>query len=218
MVIYLVIKTYAPAANIDSSLLMVTYLLCAISPACNLLRAMIIVLNLFSVDCWNNNTLRDDPANISLYGGPLLFLSLQVVLFSALVIWNETGYSWLRRRQYKPVLSDAERSGSYQSHNCSRWSQSTSDEKGLVVSDISKSYGSVTALEDVSLEVGKGEVLALLGPNGAGKSTLISLIRGDIYPTGVYGDILVDDVSVLKNRSNARAKLGVCPQIDGMFK
>ena len=48
----------------------------------------------------------------------------------------------------------------------------------LELRDISKSFGSVQALSDVDLEVGRGEVMALVGDNGAGKSTLIKCIAG----------------------------------------
>lgn len=52
--------------------------------------------------------------------------------------------------------------------------------------------------------------------NGAGKSTLISLIRGDIKPSQRGGDIIVEDISVLAHRAQARLRLGVCPQFDAM--
>jgi ATP-binding cassette, subfamily A (ABC1), member 3 len=196
---------------------MVTYLFCAICPVCNIVRALMVALNFLNVDCSTSSTLRKDPAHISLYGGPLLFLSLQVLLFSAIVIWKDIGTFRISRQKHRSVAPDAERRGSFQEKSLFESTKSLSERKGLLVSNISKSYGSVKALENVSLEIGKEEVLALLGPNGAGKSTLISVIRGDIRPTGDYGDILVDGISVLKNKSSARAKLGVCPQIDGSF-
>ncbi|WP_045234215.1 ATP-binding cassette domain-containing protein, partial [Deinococcus pimensis] len=51
------------------------------------------------------------------------------------------------------------------------------------LTNVTRTYGSVTALRDFSLNVRSGELLALLGPNGAGKSTLVSLMLGLRPPT-----------------------------------
>ncbi|MGV2384056.1 MAG UNVERIFIED_CONTAM: heme ABC transporter ATP-binding protein [Thermobifida fusca] len=56
---------------------------------------------------------------------------------------------------------------------------------------LSKSYGARTVLDDVSLDVRTGEVLALVGPNGAGKSTLLSILTGDTPPD--RGEVTVLD-------------------------
>jgi ATP-binding cassette, subfamily A (ABC1), member 3 len=216
IVLYAVVLLYAPATKAESLFLIITYIFCAISPACSIVRALFIAGNAFGVDCKSTGGFRNDAASISLYGGPLLFLSLQVILVVGLVVWKATGSPFLLRgRKTKVVASDAERSASVDGNYHLEGPKSGNGKKGLRVIDISKSFGSLTALDNVSLEIGKGEALALLGPNGAGKSTMMSLIRGDICPTGNHGDILVEDISVVKNRSSAREKLGVCPQTDG---
>ncbi|KAK1985845.1 ABC transporter [Colletotrichum cereale] len=77
-------------------------------------------------------------------------------------------------------------------------------------------FGNLTAVENVSFGVRHGEVFALLGPNGAGKSTTVSLIRGDIQPSGNGGDVFVEKVSITDQRALARSNLGVCPQFDAI--
>ncbi|KAK1997137.1 ABC transporter [Colletotrichum falcatum] len=72
------------------------------------------------------------------------------------------------------------------------------------------------AVDNVSFGVRHGEVFALLGPNGAGKSTTVSLIRGDVQPSGNGGDVFVEHISITDQRALARSNLGVCPQFDAI--
>jgi len=77
----------------------------------------------------------------------------------------------------------------------------------LRVEHISKNYGAVTALTDINLRLGKGEVLGLIGDNGAGKSTLLKIICGFQPPTS--GRILLDGQEVqFKSVDHARS-LGI---------
>src|SRR5438270_3642497 len=73
-----------------------------------------------------------------------------------------------------------------------------------------KRYGSFTALDDVSLDIRRGEVFGLLGPNGAGKTTLISLVAGIARPTAGRIEVLGHDV-VREYRLTRRA-VGLVPQ------
>ena len=78
------------------------------------------------------------------------------------------------------------------------------------VDAVSKHYGSLQALDDVSLEVGQGEFFGLLGPNGAGKTTLISALAGLVRPGA--GRIAIMGHDVVEDYRNARRQLGVVPQ------
>ncbi|MCW5691760.1 MAG: ABC transporter ATP-binding protein [Pseudolabrys sp.] len=64
----------------------------------------------------------------------------------------------------------------------------------LSVQSLSKAFGGVRAVDDVSFDIGKGEFLALIGPNGAGKSTTFNMINGQLAPDS--GDIRIGDRSI----------------------
>ena len=65
----------------------------------------------------------------------------------------------------------------------------------IEVRNVTKRYGSVKALDDVSFTADSGEVLGLLGPNGAGKSTTMNIMTG--YLSAGEGTVLIDGVDIL---------------------
>jgi len=80
----------------------------------------------------------------------------------------------------------------------------------LEIRDLRKSYGDVTALQGLSLEIPEGSVFGLLGPNGAGKTTFINVLVGLVRASGgearVFGHDVVDDYR------QARDRIGLAPQ------
>ena len=86
------------------------------------------------------------------------------------------------------------------------------DAMGVAVSvqDVVKCFGSLRALDGVSLEIAEGEFFGLLGPNGAGKTTLISCLAGIVRPTS--GTLSVMGHDVISGYREARRRLGVVPQ------
>lgn len=80
----------------------------------------------------------------------------------------------------------------------------------LLVHHLSKSYGSLQAVHDLSLEIDSGEFFALLGPNGAGKSTIIAMIAGLITPS--EGSIRVFNYEVEREIARVRELVGVVLQ------
>jgi lipopolysaccharide export system ATP-binding protein len=89
---------------------------------------------------------------------------------------------------------------------------------GLEVISIAKSYDKRAVLTDISLSVGKGEVLGLLGPNGAGKTTCFYSIMGLVRPDS--GRILMDGIDVTNLPMYRRAILGLgyLPQETSIFR
>ena len=86
----------------------------------------------------------------------------------------------------------------------------------IQVEHISKHFGKIEALKDVSFTLNDGEITGLLGVNGAGKTTLMRLIYGLLQPSS--GRILVDGVEVAQQPDRARQRLGVLPDDTGLYK
>jgi len=82
--------------------------------------------------------------------------------------------------------------------------------KMIEVRNLSKSYGSTKAVNDISLSIGKGELFGLLGPNGSGKTTIIKMLTGQIKPTS--GSIRVLGVDVLEDPVRVRKLAGIVPE------
>lgn len=81
----------------------------------------------------------------------------------------------------------------------------------ISVKNLTKTYaGGFTALDDVSIDIEEGEILALLGPNGAGKTTLISTICGLVEPSA--GSITVGGHNIATGYRKARELIGLVPQ------
>ncbi|MBN2287229.1 MAG: ABC transporter ATP-binding protein [Tissierellales bacterium] len=80
----------------------------------------------------------------------------------------------------------------------------------LDIIDIHKAYNKTKAVEGISFQVKKGEMIGLLGPNGAGKSTAISMIATLFKPD--RGEILYQGESIIKNPKVIQSKLGFVPQ------
>ena len=75
------------------------------------------------------------------------------------------------------------------------------DRPALHVSTLRKSYSTVTAVDDISFTVGRGEIVGLLGPNGAGKTTTINMVLGVLEPSG--GSVSIDGIDIAKERARA---------------
>jgi len=82
-----------------------------------------------------------------------------------------------------------------------------SDSPVLRLIDLTKSFGGVMAVNDVSFDVAAGSIVGLIGPNGAGKTTVFNLITGNYRPN--KGRILFDGQSIVNLRTNRIVSLGI---------
>src|ERR1700674_1329893 len=80
----------------------------------------------------------------------------------------------------------------------------------LQVQRLTKLYGALVAIQDLSFEVRPGEVLGLLGPNGAGKRTTVKMLTGLLEPTS--GAVHLDGSDVLADLQTYKASLGYVPE------
>jgi ABC-2 type transport system ATP-binding protein len=89
------------------------------------------------------------------------------------------------------------------------------NEPAIEIEHLGKKYQDVTALDDLSLQVGKGELFGLLGPNGAGKTTTINVLCGLLKPT--EGEASICGYNVQKDSSKVKELIGVCIQETAIY-
>ena len=77
----------------------------------------------------------------------------------------------------------------------------------LKVNNLSKSFGKVRAVHDLSFEVDRGEILGIIGPNGAGKTTLFNLISGEIKPDA--GEIIFNGKDIAIAQTYKKCRMGI---------
>ena len=87
----------------------------------------------------------------------------------------------------------------------------------LSVETLTASYGTAPVISDVTITVGRGEVVAVIGPNGAGKSTLLKAITGQLTILGGHVRIGERDATNVQPAELARAGLGYVPQVNDVF-
>src|SRR3989339_1050152 len=80
----------------------------------------------------------------------------------------------------------------------------------IEIKNLTKKFGNTVILDNISLEVKKGEILGFLGPNGAGKTTTMKIITGFWSPSS--GNIAIDGLDVVEDSLKTRAKIGYLPE------
>ncbi|MEA1896452.1 MAG: gliding motility-associated ABC transporter ATP-binding subunit GldA [Bacteroidota bacterium] len=83
------------------------------------------------------------------------------------------------------------------------------------IQHITKLFGKQKALNDISFNIGTGEVVGLLGPNGAGKSTLMKIITGYLSPTS--GNVIINGINTQKDPVGIRQNIGYLPENNPLY-
>ncbi len=149
-----------------------------------------------------------------------IFPGIQGVIFGlaiiVVIIAAPEGVFWkvrdlIRRRHSRaaderPAEADAIPLASMPACNPAR-ARRMSDEVILEVQDLSKSFGGLKAVQDVSFEVHKGMILGIIGPNGAGKTTLFNLLNGFLRPD--HGAVLLDGRDRVGQKPNRLCAAGI---------
>jgi len=90
------------------------------------------------------------------------------------------------------------------------------DTTGIVsVTNLKKSYGDFTAVDDISFDIEQGEIFGFLGPNGAGKTSTINMMIGLSRPSA--GAIAVDGIDAVKQTKKAQAIMGIVPDDSNLY-
>ncbi|PQE06676.1 hypothetical protein CJF30_00008578 [Rutstroemia sp. NJR-2017a BBW] len=197
------------------------------SPAANLLRTFFIASNNFGITCGETGWYNLHPIAFTLYGGVYINLILQIMFLVLVITCIEYhNMDWVFKlipRRKQPI-----RLGTSHEENADHFTATAEHDTDIPLKDIkknkltpvlelsgvSKFFGSLTAVENVSFNISENETLALLGANGAGKSTTFNMIRGLLKPSA--GAISILDLNIVTNPEQARLYLGTCSQEDSI--
>jgi ABC-2 type transport system ATP-binding protein len=86
----------------------------------------------------------------------------------------------------------------------------------IQLSSVSKSFGNIEAVKDVSFSIDKGEIFGILGPNGAGKSTIVNILNTLVKPD--KGDVIIDGVNIKGDGDTIKLIMGVVPQEIALYE
>ena len=85
----------------------------------------------------------------------------------------------------------------------------------IQVNALTRTYGDLKAVDQVSFEIGQGEIVGLLGHNGAGKTTVMKMLTGYLEPTS--GSINIDGLDIATDREAVQSRIGYLPENDPLY-
>jgi ABC-2 type transport system ATP-binding protein len=86
----------------------------------------------------------------------------------------------------------------------------------ITVRSISKSFGHIEAIKNISFNINKGQIFGILGPNGAGKSTIVNILNTLVKPD--MGDVIIDGVNINDDGNTIKLIMGVVPQEIALYE
>jgi len=86
----------------------------------------------------------------------------------------------------------------------------------IQIRSVSKSFGNIEAVRDMSFSINKGEIFGILGPNGAGKSTIVNILNTLVKPD--KGDVIIDGVNINNDGDTIKLIMGVVPQEIALYE
>lgn len=86
----------------------------------------------------------------------------------------------------------------------------------IEIKNLTKRYGQIPAVNDISLTIKKGEILGFLGPNGAGKSTTMNILTG--YLSATSGTVTIDGFDIMDSPQEAKKRIGYLPELPPLYQ
>lgn len=217
-------QSFGNQANLHQTYSRIQYGLGLSSPAANLARALFVASNSFEVLCGKYGTADvTHPFAYVRYGSVYINFLLQIIFLITCLFIHEYGSAdWIRRNithrgmpaRLHYIVESSNAAEAPAPVETEKNALGSTNQQILKVSQISKFFGKLFAVENISFDIAANQTLALLGSNGAGKTTVINMIRGELKPN--FGTIHLDGISVLKHPQRARLHMGVCPQDDAI--
>lgn len=184
----------------------ITFALDLVFPVGNVIRAVLIGLNVCAVSCRNGAHISYG-GSFYAYGGPIFYLCLQIVFLFCLLRWLDRGHMPVQARRRNSEGDEERIAWSTRSEvEDEKIRAVTSESDPIRVLGVTKVFGSTMAVRNATFGVQKGEILVVLGPNGGGKSTLFDMIRGQMRPN--HGKILLQGYDTATQRYLAERSLG----------
>ncbi|PWZ02442.1 hypothetical protein BCV70DRAFT_145 [Testicularia cyperi] len=231
--------TYYVGGDLTQKLNIVYYVEAILAPSVSATRAGFVSVNLFNLLCNGNGGYASGGIGaVERLGGPIIYVIVWGLVCGVILVGSDAGWwpAWVT--QPKQLFQRRKRDGGSNRVATKAGLVGDDDNESVMLasgpgvrdealrldsadcsdvlqaSHLVKTFGSLVAVDDVSLGVRREETVALLGINGGGKTTTHALIRGELAPD--RGRVTIAGVDVSADRTLARSHVASVPQFDGL--